>query len=113
MKRGDVWWVSFDPSVGGEIRKRRPAVVVSNDESNRHLNRVQVVPLTSSVDRVFPSEALVMLRGARRKALADQLSTASKRRLTQRIGRLAAQDVQRIDEAIRVQLALDPVFRAM
>ncbi|MCY3842411.1 MAG: type II toxin-antitoxin system PemK/MazF family toxin [Acidobacteria bacterium] len=113
MKRGDVWWVSFDPSVGGEIRKRRPAVVVSNDESNRHLNRVQVVPLTSSVDRVFPSEALVMLRGSRRKVLADQLTTASKRRLTQRLGRLAAQDMRRVDEAIRVQLALDPVFRAL
>ena len=113
MKRGDVWWVSFDPSVGGEIRKRRPAVVVSNDESNRHLNRVQVVPLTSFVDRVFPSEGLVMLQGARRKALADQLTTASKRRLTQRMGRIAAQDMRRIDEAIRVQLALDPVFRAL
>jgi mRNA interferase MazF len=113
MKRGDVWWVTFAPSVGGEIRKRRPAVIVSNDEANRHLNRVQVVPLTSTVDRVYPSESIVVLRGARRKAMADQLTTASKRRLTQRIGRLAAHDMHGIDEAIRVQLALDPVFRAM
>ena len=44
MNRGEVWWVNFDPSIGGEIQKRRPAIIVSNDVANRHLNRVQVVP---------------------------------------------------------------------
>jgi len=49
MQRGDVWWVNFEPSVSGEIRKQQPAIVVSNDASNRHLNLVQVVPLTKNV----------------------------------------------------------------
>jgi mRNA interferase MazF len=63
MKRREVWWVSFDPSVGGEIKKKRPAVIVSNDVSNKFLNRVQVVPLTSKTDHLYPSEALVILEG--------------------------------------------------
>lgn len=111
MQRGEVWWMSFDPSVGGEIRKRRPVVVVSNDVANQHLNRVQVVPLTSSADRVYASEAVVTLRGRRSKAMADQLTTASKKRLTKRIGRLVSHDMDAVDEAIRTQLGLDPVFR--
>mgnify|MGYP001563428803 CR=1 FL=1 len=106
MKRGEVWWVNFEPSIGGEIRKKRPAIIVSNDAANKYLNRVQVVPLTSKTDELYPSEAYVTVAGKKGKAMADQLATVSKLRLSKRIGVLAAEDMKEITEAIKVQLDL-------
>ncbi len=106
MLRGEVWWVRFGPSVGGEIQKERPAIIVSNDGSNQSLNRVQVVPITSNVDRLYPSEAHVTLNEQPRTAMADQLTTVSKLRLSNRQGRLSASDMQSVEQAVKVQLGL-------
>jgi mRNA interferase MazF len=107
IERGDVYWVEFEPSLGGEIKKTRPAIVLSNNGANTHLNRVQVVPITSNTDRLYPGEAFVSLNGEKRKAMADQLTTASKQRFGRKIGTLSKDDMGKIEMAVLVQLGID------
>jgi mRNA interferase MazF len=105
-RRGEVWWMSFDPSIGGEIQKTRPAIVISNDGANSALNRVIVIPITSQVAKVYPGEALIMLNGEQRKAMADQIMTASKQRLKNKLGNLSRGDVTAVESAVLLQLGI-------
>ncbi|WP_089418318.1 type II toxin-antitoxin system PemK/MazF family toxin [Vitreoscilla filiformis] len=106
MQRGEVWWVEFDPAVGSEIRKTRPAVLVSNDVANKYLGRVVVIPLTSNTGRVYPGEAVVSVAGRSSKAMADQIMTADKVRLKTHIGTLSQADMLAVEDAVKVHLAL-------
>jgi mRNA interferase MazF len=106
MRGGEVWWVALDPTIGGEIGKTRPAVIVSNDRSNRETNRVQIVPVTSSKRRIYPSEALVSLEGSLSKTVADQIRTVDKRRLLAFMDRISDAEMRAVEDAVRLQLGL-------
>ena len=106
MKRGDVWRVSFDPSLGGEMRKTSPEVIVSNEAAKGNLSRVQVVPLSSRTDRLYPCESYVAVNGEMSKAMADQINTVSKQRLRARIGGLSPEDLAGVEGVMRLQLGL-------
>jgi mRNA interferase MazF len=105
-KRGDVYWVILDPSVGSEIKKTRPAVVVSNDSCNSFGTRVVVVPITSNVTTLYPGEANVTVGGRAGRALGDQLRSIDKARLGKRIGRLDRPELRGLDDALRITLDL-------
>jgi mRNA interferase MazF len=106
MQRGDVWWVEFDPAVGSEVRKTRPAVIVSNDAANRNLSRVVVVPLTSNTGKLYPGEAVVTVGDRSSKAMSDQIMAADKSRLKSQLGTLTKADMLAVEDAIKLHLAL-------
>ena len=106
MKCGEVWWIDFEPAKGGAIRKTRPAVIVSNDVANANLNRLLVLPLTCNSGRLYPSEAQVSVAGQVSKAMADQLATVAKERLSKQLGVLSKDDLRQVERVLKIQLGL-------
>lgn len=109
--RGDIFWVNLDPAIGSEIRKKRPAIIVSNDAANRRYHQVTVVPLTSqNVKSVEPFQAFLDAGdsglGKDSKALAEQIRTISKMRLGPRAGRLTEEMMETVASAVKIHLDL-------
>ncbi len=106
MKRGEIWWVNFDPAIGSEIKKTRPAVIVSNDVSNIHSNRVQVIPATSATKKLYPPECYVKIKNKLSKVMADQIMTVSKERLYDCLGAVSLEELQEIERILLLQLGV-------
>ena len=115
MRRGEIRIVDLEPALGTESNKRRPAVVVSNDGANTTAERlgrgvVTVVPVTSSVDRVYPFQVLLdadatgLARDS--KAQAEQIRSVAIERVGERVGALTPELLGALDEALRLHLAL-------
>ena len=105
-RRGDVYWVALDPALGTEIKKTRPAVVVSNDSANAFGLRVVVLPVTSNVSSLFPGETLVSVGGKPGRVLGDQIRSVDKKRLRGRLGSLTREELRAVDAALRITLDL-------
>lgn len=105
-KRGEVYWVNLDPTVGSEIKKTRPALVVSNDIGNRLSSRVTIAPITSNTQKVFPFQVAIDLAGKKGKVLLDQLRTVDKKRLGKKIAECDFEIMDQVDDAIKTSLDL-------
>lgn len=105
-KRGEIWWVNFDPSIGQEVKKKRPAIIISNNISNKYLERYQVIPISSKSQKIYPSETPINIDGKKSKAMADQLSTVSSLRFISKIGSVSAVEMNELEKIIKLQLGL-------
>lgn len=111
MRRGEIYYANLSPTVGSEVNKRRPVLVVSNDANNRAAHTVTVLPITSNTSRVYPFEVLLEPRASGlakpSKAQDQQIRTISKQRFdVSRLGRLSEETMQLVDAAIRLHLRL-------
>lgn len=108
-RRGDVWLVSLDPTVGHEVKKTRPAIVVTSDVYNRHNWVVVIVPLTShdmaEYDQVLiePPEGGLTSTSV---TLPDQIRAVDRKRLVKRLGRVSRETLSKLDRSLRIVLDL-------
>ena len=110
-RRGEIYLVRFDPTVGHEIRKTRPAVIIQNDVSNQYSPITIVAAISSQFsDPPFPREVVIEPRESGlpkpSAVIANQLRSVDRQRLAKKLGKLSAQSMRRVDEAIRISLAL-------
>lgn len=105
-RRGEIYWVNLDPTIGSEITKTRPAVIISNDQGNEISRRVIVVPITSKATKIFPFEVAIEINGKNGKVLLDQIRTIDKARLGKKIGICEHDTLFLIDEALKVVLSI-------
>lgn len=109
VRRGDVVLSSLDPTVGVEIKKTRPVIVVSNDSINHWSQLTVVVPLTKNVARLSPSHALIPKGVAglafSSKAVTEQIKAVDKRRLVKRLGTLPPELLVHVERALKNTLA--------
>jgi mRNA interferase MazF len=111
IKRGGLFLVSFDPTLGAEAKKTRPAVIVSNDINNAHSPIVSISPITSNVAKVYSFEVEVPLGvgglRARSKVMVNQTRAIDKVRLIKRVGHLPEQIMMDIDRALKLHYDLE------
>ncbi len=106
MKRGELWWVDFEPTRGSEIRKRRPAVILTDNAINRVRRTVVVIPLSSSPNPQPPLVIPIASAGKDSVAVCDQIRAVDKTRLSGRIGAVTEPELRVIEKSVRAVLNL-------
>ena len=95
VKRFEVYLVNLDPTVGSEIQKTRPCLIISPDEMNRHIATVMIAPMTTK-GRAYPTRVACLFQGKEGQIVLDQIRTVDKTRLVRRLGLLAKETQQEV-----------------
>ena len=105
-QRGEIWWVAEDPTLGSEIAKTRPCLVLSADVVNAHRRTVVVIPLSSSPMPHPPIQVSIQCQGHPAVAVIDQIRAISKQRLRSVIGRASAAELDAVESTLKQILEL-------
>lgn len=106
IRRGDIYWVDFDPSKATEVKKNRPALVCSHDVLNENSTRIIVAPITSNIRRVYSFEYVLQNKNVEGKIMLDQMRCIDKSRLGKKIDSLSISEMQEIDPILKFVLGL-------
>lgn len=110
VKRGEIWKVNLDPTIGHEIKKSRPGVVIQNDLGNKYSPITIIAPITSqNVEKVYPIEVSLSKKSGvekKSKVLLNQIRAIDKRRLVKTLGKVDEETLDNINEAIQISLGL-------
>jgi mRNA interferase MazF len=104
VRRGEIFWVKLDPTIGTETKKTRPAIVISNDSQNRVGRRYIVAPITSVIKMVYPFEVEININGKSSKVMLDQIRTIDHRRLGEKLGQVSQEELSQVEKAIKLVL---------
>ena len=112
-KRGEIFLVCLDPTIGSEIKKTRPALIISNDINNQFAQTVTVLPITSSTGKIYPFEVILAVGESglakKTKVKCNQIRTIDKKRLIRSMGKVSRDKISEIEIALRIHL--DMYFR--
>ena len=110
INRGEIYWVNLNPTIGSEIKKTRPALVISNDINNLHAQTITVLPMTTATNKVYPFDVLIKTGAYGNqepsKVKANQIRTVDKRRLGKLLGMLPADIMGQVEKALRLHLGI-------
>lgn len=103
VRQYEIFWVNLDPTIGHEVKKTRPCVVISPDEMNQHMGTVIIAPVTSTL-KVYPSRVICKIKERRGTVMLDQIRTVDKKRLMTKIEKLSPKEIAGIKKVIREML---------
>jgi len=112
-RRGEIWQVSLEPVMGHEIDKKRPALVISNNKNNQYSSTVTLIPITSSIERIYPFEVFISKKDSGlpfdSKIKCNQIRTVDMLRLFKLIGEISIEIIKKVEDALLIHVGISKI----